>query len=447
MASVNEKMLLHKEYQNIAIEKLDQPLKPYVVKNSRTPGRVSKDIDGGWAWVVCAVSFSMNLLFNGQIASSSVFFVAFQQAFQQSRSTISWIFGIQNAAVCVGGPLASLLVRKWGPRSISICGCLLMAGSMIICYFANSVIYLTVFFGLCGVGGSCVFTSSVAALAIYFKARLYVATGIAIAGAGLGIIVLTPLLEWTMDVYGWRGALLLHGGVLLQGVVCGALIFTPRRSKAESLCTNNSNQPSSDRVLLLDIRTWLIVLCIVFHFLNFPSFLLCLKDFLVREKPIGVSFSAIALVAGVANAFARVISGLLAKLVVPSVLFTIASFLAAAFIAPLVLITSDWMIIVSVGIINFGFGLQSVVMNLMTAYMFGGKEMGTIFSYGLFASVFGVLPAPLLIGYVKDTTGSYAYPFITMAALLFLAGLCSLAAFCVHRNVSTNKVESQNQIS
>ena len=57
----------------------------------------------------------------------------------------------------------------------------------------------------------------------YFDKRRSLAGGIAYTGTGLGIFGIGPLWRWLMDTYGWRGMLLIHGAITLNGVVLGAL--------------------------------------------------------------------------------------------------------------------------------------------------------------------------------------------------------------------------------
>ncbi|NXP43262.1 MT12B protein, partial [Leiothrix lutea] len=51
---------------------------------------------------------------------------------------------------------------------------------------------------------------------------------LAVSGAAVSGLALSPLVPLALDAYGWRGALLLLGGVSLHMVAAGALLRPPR---------------------------------------------------------------------------------------------------------------------------------------------------------------------------------------------------------------------------
>ena len=63
-------------------------------------------------------------------------------------------------------------------------------------------------------------------LIYYFDKRLGRANGIAQTGVAAGIFAIPPLLQIFIDTFGWRGALLLLGGIVANIGVCAGL-FRP----------------------------------------------------------------------------------------------------------------------------------------------------------------------------------------------------------------------------
>ncbi|XP_014673252.1 PREDICTED: monocarboxylate transporter 5-like, partial [Priapulus caudatus] len=57
----------------------------------------------------------------------------------------------------------------------------------------------------------------------YFSKRVALATGIVSAGAGLGFLVLPLLGKWLIDAYGYQGAMLINGAIVLNTLPCMVL--------------------------------------------------------------------------------------------------------------------------------------------------------------------------------------------------------------------------------
>ncbi|XP_064650892.1 monocarboxylate transporter 12-like isoform X2 [Lineus longissimus] len=60
----------------------------------------------------------------------------------------------------------------------------------------------------------------------YFEKRRALATGVAVCGSGIGTFIFAPLSQKLLDVYNWQGATWIISGVVLNGVILGAL-FRP----------------------------------------------------------------------------------------------------------------------------------------------------------------------------------------------------------------------------
>ena len=60
----------------------------------------------------------------------------------------------------------------------------------------------------------------------YFDKKRAFATGIAVCGSGIGTFVFAPLGSYLVEEYGWKGANVIIGAIILNGVVFGA-IFRP----------------------------------------------------------------------------------------------------------------------------------------------------------------------------------------------------------------------------
>lgn len=70
------------------------------------------------------------------------------------------------------------------------------------------------------------FIPAIIVVGLYFDKRRALATGIATSGSGLGTFAYAYLTDILLRTYGWRGTILILGGILLNVIVCG-LIFRP----------------------------------------------------------------------------------------------------------------------------------------------------------------------------------------------------------------------------
>lgn len=82
-----------------------------------------------------------------------------------------------------------------------------------------------------GLGFGLIYLPAIVSVAQYFEKRRAFATGLAVCGSGFGTFLMAPITELLLQEFGWRGALLILGGVILNVVVCGA-VFRPLESSA-----------------------------------------------------------------------------------------------------------------------------------------------------------------------------------------------------------------------
>lgn len=58
----------------------------------------------------------------------------------------------------------------------------------------------------------------------YFRQKKALAYGIALSGSGIGTFVLAPAVQLLIEMYSWRGALLVLSAFVANLCVCGALL-------------------------------------------------------------------------------------------------------------------------------------------------------------------------------------------------------------------------------
>ncbi|XP_078703439.1 monocarboxylate transporter 13-like [Branchiostoma floridae x Branchiostoma belcheri] len=190
----------------------------------RAPRVHERPPDGGWGWMILVSNFATCSIIFGVQKSFGVFFVEFREYFGETSGGTAWINSIMSAIAHGGGALAVPLSVRFGTRPVVMVGGVLSSLGLILSTFANSVLYLYFSLGvLTGLSYAMVYVPSVTMLGRYFDKRRALVNGIALSGSG-ATFALAPICQLLEQEYGWRGALLLLGGVTLNLCVSGALL-------------------------------------------------------------------------------------------------------------------------------------------------------------------------------------------------------------------------------
>jgi len=196
--------------------------------------------DGGYGWVIVFAAFMINLICDGISFSFGILYTELLDEFEESKSLTSWVGSMFYGTCLMGGPLASGLATKFGCRTVLIGGGIVACTGTFVSAYATDIGTLCLFFGvITGLGMSMGYVVSVVMVAFYFENKRAMATGLAVCGSGIGTFIFAPMTEYLIDVYGWRGTMTIWSGIILNLVVCGALLrpleFTPQERRQKAL--------------------------------------------------------------------------------------------------------------------------------------------------------------------------------------------------------------------
>jgi len=84
-------------------------------------------------------------------------------------------------------------------------------------------------------------------VSFYFGRRRALATGIAVCGSGMGVLIFSPVARFLLVTYGWRGGNLILSAFVLNGVACG-LVFRPLPDMNPSSSSKTTSAMSRQRI-------------------------------------------------------------------------------------------------------------------------------------------------------------------------------------------------------
>ncbi|XP_039355695.1 monocarboxylate transporter 13-like isoform X2 [Mauremys reevesii] len=340
--------------------------------------------DGGWGWMVVLAAFFQSALVFGVIRSFGVFFMEFVGYFGELSARVSWITSI------------GIAVQQ----------------------FASF-------------GWALVFTPSVASVARYFKKRRTFATALAFTGVGLSSFAFSPLFQFLVDTYAWRGALLVVAGMSFNLVVCGALIrpLTLKEDLAGPGDPGGSCLGKLSTLFGLPLLShWPFMRFVLAVTLINTGYFIPYVHLVARARELGFDkhqaaflMSAVA----VADLSGRLLSGWLADCRAFRFAHILVAWTSLTGISlALVPLGRGYPLLMAIGVC-YGFfsgALTPVVFSILPEIVGIGRIFGSMGLLQMMESIGGLLGAPFS-GWLRDVTGNYTASFLAAGAFLLAGSL------------------------
>ncbi|TCW76882.1 MFS transporter [Burkholderia sp. SRS-46] len=158
-------------------------------------------------WYVVAAAFAVTFVGFGSAYSFSAFVESLQRDFAASRGQISLVFSLAGFLYFGFGVVSGPLADRLGSRRLAVAGMLLTAAGLAAAGAARTLMQVYVAYGLgVGLGVGCAYVPAVGAVQRWFVRRRGFASGLAVAGIGVGTLVMPPLASALIAHVGWRGA-------------------------------------------------------------------------------------------------------------------------------------------------------------------------------------------------------------------------------------------------
>lgn len=160
-------------------------------------------------WIVVGGAFAVMFVIFGAAYTFTAFFGSLQREFAASRASVSLVFSIAGFLYFSLGAISGPLADRVGPRRVAGFGIALVVLGLGFGAAANALwqIYLAYGLGI-GIGVGFAYVPAIGAVQRWFLRRRGFASGFAVAGIGVGTLLMPPLAAILIEQVGWRGAYL-----------------------------------------------------------------------------------------------------------------------------------------------------------------------------------------------------------------------------------------------
>ena len=383
-------------------------------------------------WIIAAAGVLMQVAL-GAVYAWSVFRAPLVKQFGWSISEVTLTFTVSIFVLGISAFLGGLWLNRKGPRVVAITGGILYGvGVFLASFSANKLWWLYLSYGLIGgIGLGLSYIVPVAVLVKWFPDRRGLITGIAVGGFGAGALITAPVATRLIQSVGVLNTFAYLGIAYLFVTVVASLFMQnpPEGWRPEGwtpTASQTSQRAGGDYTLGQALKTWQWYALWLLLFLNtFAGISIISQEAPIFQELVGVSAVVAASMVGIAsigNAFGRVfwawVSDLITRRATFLVMFVVQVLLF--WFLPSVATVTAMTIITFVVLMCYGGGFGT--MPAFAADYFGSKNVGPI--YGLMLTAWGCASAvgPLLIAYMRQTTGSYR------GALHIIAGVMAVSA-------------------
>lgn len=392
-----------------------------------------------YGWVVAMACFLVNGVVFGMTYSFGVFLDPLASSFGASTGRTSLVFGIQLFVLYVFAAPMGGLIEWLGARRGLVLAAAALGGGMVAGSHADSLFVLIVAYGVVtGTGMSLAYVIGYATAPQWFERNRGMATGIASAGLGVGIVVIAPTASSLVARVGWRGAFPLLGAGLAVTLLLAALLMAddPAHVDADTEGEFPDGRPESadgwreqvgvvrdvvgSRSFLLLFGGYILMYVTLYVLLNH------LVNFAAEQGIRSTGVLALSVLGGTTTVTRLAVGGV-ADRVGRLAVYVICGSVMALTVAALPLANAPAALLLVAVCFGIGYGGTGALMSSVVADLFGGKNLNTLFGLVSLSLAVPGLFAPPLAGFGFDSLGTYTPVFLVTGAV-GLVGVVLIAA-------------------
>ncbi|MDB4670730.1 MFS transporter [Pirellulaceae bacterium] len=354
-----------------------------------------------------------------------------------SRANIGFVFGLMSLCLTSSTALSGLVEAKWGARTVCIVGNLLAAFGFGMLATANSLIECSIYYGICvgtAIGFGTIVPCQTMATHWFDRYRGRVVAFVLTAGGVVGCLV-TWYNTIMINHWSWRTGFLTYAALalILAGVARMFIRNTPREIgqykdgiPPEDQPRKGMGKPAVTPAPKIGKAVFAVFVLCALGF-QLPWSLVVAHGRLHLED-LGFGLGAISVLFGSMTmlSVAGRLCGGLGDFMKPNLVLGVALLIEASGLFLFLFASYSIVAWIAIILLAIGFGgsymsLSLVVSNYVGAERFS-RTIGLIYLLAGFANA----PAPGIAGWMADTIGGYAIPFMSVSLATMVAGFFAL---------------------
>jgi MFS family permease len=379
-----------------------------------------------YGFIIVMASFFILLVYSASRSAFSIFFNPILDQYHWSAALLSGVFSLSIIMDGVSGIFWGQVCDRIGPRLVLIISAVLAGTGYILSGLAQSVWQLYLIYGLMvGIGMGGVFNPVATTIPRWFKARRNTAQGIAVAGLGVGTLIISPIAYWLVSRHSWAYAYAVIGVVFIVIIVIGALFMKldPAQVNDKPYSKTGKNDKvlknaARDFSLKEAIRTpqiW-ITICMFFCFgYSMISLSVHLVPHIINIDISAALAATVLSLVGAFNIVGRLLFGAIGDRIGSIQGYALGFAIGFVSLLAMLFMHQAWMFFVFAAFWGLCSGGIGSVQTTVIAELFGLKSLGLIFGFCGLGVMIGGSIGPVVTGYLFDIQGNYIAAFIVCA--------------------------------
>lgn len=386
-----------------------------------------------YGWVVVAASFVLMGFSYASGLTLAVFLKPLSGDFGWSRGVISIAYSLNMLLAGFLAPSMGHLSDRIGIRKVALFAAIMVGFGLALASQINSPFHLYLSYGLLigGLGYGALAAPLAANVNRWFTRTAGLATGLVYSGVGIGVMVVQPLAEYLIDVFGWRKAFLGLGLLGWTLMIPAALFLRSQGSSEAGVASDPLHEPldpSVRRGPLLE--TPVAVISPSIWWPRAAMFFCCvcmsvpLVHMVAHATDIGIPKLTAAGILGVTGAFAfpgRIGMGMLADRIGARRVLLLCSGIQTSMVLGFLLSQSILSFYIVAALFGIGYGGIIPQYPILTRELYGTKDLGRLFGSVTLFGTSGMATGGFLGGFLFDLSGSYTLPLF----VALLSGGCN----------------------